>query len=111
MSDAQHADGGNSGPGLGIQPDDPVLAKRARIAHLAKLGKRIGYSLFAFAMVAFFVGLFGQVFSTALVNAIVAAMVVGSILLVPAIVFAYGVRAAERADREAAGEIPARRAH
>lgn len=95
-------------PPPGSAPADPVLAKRARIGRLVKLGKRIGYSLFAFAMVAFFVGLFGEVFSPALVNAIVAAMVVGSIVLMPAIVFGYGVRAADRADREAATGVPSR---
>lgn len=89
-------------------PTDPVLARRAHIARLVKLGKRIGYSLFAFAMVAFFVGLFGEVFSTPLVNAIVAALIIGSIVLMPAIVFGYGVRAADRADREAATGVPSR---
>ena len=36
--------------------DDPVLARRARIARIAALGKRIGYPALAVAIVGFFVG-------------------------------------------------------
>lgn len=44
---------------------------------------------------------FGAVlgFAAWLVTTIVAAMAVGSILLAPAIVFGYGIRAAEREER------------
>lgn len=90
---------------------DPVLAKRARIAAWVKVGKRVGYGLFAFAVVAFFVGLFGTGFSTGLVDAVVTAMLAGSVVLAPAIVFGYGVRAADRADREARGEVAPRGGH
>src|SRR3546814_17693801 len=37
---------------------DPIRAKRARIARLVQTGKRIGYSLFGIAVVAFVVGFF-----------------------------------------------------
>src|SRR3546814_14479005 len=37
---------------------DPIRAKRARIARLVRTGKRIGYSLFGIAVVAFVVGFF-----------------------------------------------------
>lgn len=78
--------------------DDEVLAHRARLATYVKVGKRVGYGLFALAVVAF---VFGAVlgFSGWLVNVIVVAMVIGSILLAPAIVFGYGIRAAEREER------------
>ena len=78
---------------------DPVLERRRRIARLVAVGQRLGYALFGLALLLFFVGLaigFGDGVSTA----IVAAIVVGSVVLAPAIVFGYAVRAAEREDRE-----------
>lgn len=83
------------GPDAG---DDEVLAHRARLASYVKIGKRVGYGLFAYAVVAFVLGaVLG--FSDLLINSIVAAMLIGSILLAPAIVFGYGIRAAEREER------------
>lgn len=80
-------------------PDDPVLARRARIARLADLGQRVGYALFGAAMVAFVAGFITE-FRPWLVSLIVTALVVGSVVLAPAIVFGYGVKAADREDRE-----------
>ena len=78
---------------------DPVLVRRARIAKLCELGQRIGYSLFGLAIVLFMVGFVGS-YSDLLVTAIVASLGIGSLLLAPAIVFGYAVKAAEREDRE-----------
>jgi len=78
---------------------DPILAKRARIARLVSLGQRVGYGLFGLAVVAFLVG-FVVGFEPWAVTLIVVALVVGSIVLAPAIVFGYAVRAADRADRD-----------
>jgi hypothetical protein len=78
---------------------DPVLARRARIAKLTELGKRVGYGLFALAIVLFFVGFVGG-YSDPLVAVIVGSLGVGSVVLAPAIVFGYAVKAAEREDRE-----------
>ena len=83
------------------ETDDDVLAHRARLARFVKLAKRIGYGLFGFAVVAFVLGAVGG-FSSLIVDLIVAAMLIGSILLAPAIVLGYGIRAAEREEREAA---------
>ena len=77
---------------------DPVLERRARIARLVAVGKRVGYGLFAVAVVLFAVGLAAGYTST-ITTAIVACLLVGSAVLAPAIVFGYGVRAAEREDR------------
>ena len=77
--------------------DDPVLARRARIAGLVTVGKRVGYGLYVVAIVLFAVGLIGRYTST-ITTVIVTCLVVGSIVLAPAIVFGYGVRAAERED-------------
>jgi hypothetical protein len=79
---------------------DPVLERRARIASLVVAGKRVGYGLYAMAVVGFVIGLVAG-YTSALTSAIVAALVVGSLVLAPAIVFGYAVKAAERDDREA----------
>ena len=81
-----------------MPPVDPTLAKRARIARLVELGQRIGYSLFGIAIVAFVVG-FVSGFDGIVRTVIVTSLVVGSLILAPAIVFGYGVKAAERDDR------------
>ena len=78
---------------------DPVLARRARIARLTELGQRIGYALFGLAIVVFVIG-FVVGYSDFLVTVIVASLGVGSVVLAPAIVFGYAVKAAEREDRE-----------
>jgi len=78
---------------------DPVRVRRARIARLCNLAQRIGYLFFAIAVVVFFIGFFGT-FTSTLVNIIIIAMVIGSFLLAPAIVFGYAVKAAEREDLE-----------
>ncbi len=78
--------------------DDPVLARRERIRTLSDLGQRVGYSCFAIAVVLFVIAFIAQ-FPSWLVTVIIAAMVVGSLVLAPSIVFAYGVKAADADDR------------
>lgn len=77
---------------------DPVLARRAQIARLVAIGQRVGYGLFGVAIVAFLVG-FSAGFDGITGSLIVGCIVIGSIVLAPAIVFGYGVKAAERDDR------------
>ncbi|CAN5279681.1 hypothetical protein BH20ACT3_BH20ACT3_02980 [soil metagenome] len=77
---------------------DPVLARRATIARAVSAGQRVGYGLFALAVVLFFVGLATR-YTEGLTTAIVACLLVGSVVLAPAIVFGYAVKAAEREDR------------
>ena len=79
-------------------PDDPILARRRRIARMSELGQRIGYTLFGAAIVAFVVA-FIVGFSPGWVTFIVGSMLVGSIFLAPAIVAGYAVKAADREDR------------
>lgn len=78
---------------------DSVMAKRRRIAGWVTTGQRVGYGLFGLAMVAFIVG-FAVGFEPWAVNLIVISLVIGSIVLAPAIVFGHAVHAADRADRE-----------
>lgn len=79
--------------------DDPVLVRRASIARWSDLGKRVGYTAYGVAMVIFFVA-FATTFTSLVTTAIVALMVGGGLVLIPAIVFGYGVKAAEREERE-----------
>lgn len=80
-------------------PVDPVRVRRARIARLVEVGQRVGYGCFGVAVVAFVIG-FAVGFTDAVVTLVVACLLVGSVILAPAIVFGYAVKAAEREDRE-----------
>jgi uncharacterized membrane protein len=79
--------------------DDPVVARRERIARLAKIGKRIGYTALVIAIVAFFVGVAAG-FPSWTVTLSVAGLVVACVVLPIPIVLGYGVRAAARDDRD-----------
>jgi hypothetical protein len=88
---------------------DPVLIRRVQIYNLVKLAKRVGYSLFLVAIVAFVVTKIDK--PTNLATGIVMwSLAVGSILLAPAIVFGYAVNAAARDDRERAATKAAKQA-
>ena len=78
---------------------DPVRIRRAKIARWTLIANRVGYLLFAVA-IALFVMAFAFGFKGPIVTAITVCMVIGSILLAPAIVLGYAVKAAERDDRE-----------
>lgn len=82
-----------------VPADDPVLLRRARIARLVVVGSRLGYTLFGVSLVLFFLGLATE-YTPRITGTIVACLIVGSIVLAPAIVFGYAVKAAERDDRE-----------
>ena len=83
---------------MAIDPTaDPVLVRRARIAKLVAIGQRLGYGLFAVAMIGFFVGLATE-YTSGLTSLIVGCLLAGSAVLAPAIVFGYAVKAAERED-------------
>ena len=80
------------------QPD-PVRARRQQVAKWTLIANRVGYLLFAVAVAVFFIG-FAIGFTGALVAIVVGTMIAGSLLLAPAIVLGYAVKAAEREDRE-----------
>ena len=82
-----------------MNDSDPVRVRRARIARLTEWGQRVGYGLFGLAIVVFVIG-FIVGYSDLLVTVIVASLGVGSLVLAPASVFGYAVKAAEREDRE-----------
>jgi hypothetical protein len=78
---------------------DPILQSRARVARWVSLGLRSGYGLFALALVLFAVALATD-FTPLLGGALTFCLIAGSIVLAPAIVFSYAVKAANRADRD-----------
>jgi len=78
--------------------DDPILARRLRMERLARTGSRLGYTFLLAAMVAFVVGA-ARGFTPGVVTIVVGALAAGSIVLLPAIVVGFGVRAADREDR------------
>jgi hypothetical protein len=78
---------------------DPVRARRQQVARWTRRANRLGYLCFAIAVVTFVVG-FIVSFNGAVSAVVIAAIIVGSVLLAPAIVLGYAVKAAERDDRE-----------
>jgi hypothetical protein len=81
-------------------PVDPVLARRELISRWVSIAQRVGYTLFGIAVVVFFVGLIRHDFSGPVSLILELSLLFGSLLLAPAIVIGYAVRAADRADRE-----------
>ena len=79
--------------------NDPVAERRARIARLAALGKRVGYLALLIAIIAFFIGVATE-FPTWTVTVSVAGLIAACVVLPLPIVLGYGVRAADREDRE-----------
>jgi uncharacterized membrane protein YidH (DUF202 family) len=63
------------------------------------MANRLGYLCFGVAIVTFVIG-FIVSFNAAVSTVVVTSMIIGSILLAPAIVLGYAVKAAERDDRE-----------
>ncbi len=78
---------------------DPVLVRRAQIAKIISLAQRVGYLLFGLFMVLVIIGFITH-FTSALTSAATACLVLGSLVLAPAMFFAYTIKAADREDRE-----------
>jgi bacteriorhodopsin len=89
--------------------NDPILEKRARIAKYVSLGSRSGYGCLLLSILGFVWLRVGDG-GTAAVRFTTVTMVAGSIVLLPAIIFGYAVKAAARHDRELAHEAAARKA-
>jgi hypothetical protein len=84
-----------------MHTDDPVLVKRAKVARWVSLGQRTGYGLYGLACVLFGYTVVTKPTSWA-IQVIIIAFAIGSVVLLPAIIFGYAVKAAERHDRELA---------
>lgn len=83
---------------LVTEQPDPILERRARIAHFVKVAQRIGYGALLVAIVAFVVGSATD-FPSGLVTATIVGLVAAIVILPVPIVLGYGVRAAERDER------------
>ena len=83
-----------------MSPTDPIAARRARIDRLARTARRAGYGLFAASAAILVAGLIAGLNDLVSVL-VVGCLVLGSLLLAPALVVGYGVKAAEREDRRA----------
>lgn len=81
------------------KPVDPVLAHRERVTRLVAIGSRTGYSLYGLFAVLVIIAFITH-FPSGVTTAATICLILGSIVLAPAIVFGYGVKAADRADRE-----------
>jgi hypothetical protein len=79
--------------------DDPVRARRAVIARRAGWASRAGYGALGVAVVAFGAAV-ATGFPSWLVNVTIAGLVAACLILPVTIILGYGIRAAERADRE-----------
>lgn len=93
-----HVDGRADDPKIDDQElDDPVRRRRRSIAVWTRRANRAGYLFFGVAIVVFIVAL-ATGFSGAMATIVTASMIIGSILLAPAIVLGYAVKAAEKED-------------
>ena len=82
-----------------VVSDDPVLVRRARIARIAALGKRVGYLALGVAIVSFVIGV-ATSFATWTVVVSTAGLIAACVILPIPIVLGYGVRAAAREERQ-----------
>ena len=77
---------------------DPIDLKRAKIAKWCATAKRGGYVMVLAAMAVFFVGV-ATSFSPLVVALVLVALAASGIMLIPALIFGYGVKAAESEER------------
>ncbi|MEC8872711.1 MAG: hypothetical protein VX889_01270 [Actinomycetota bacterium] len=87
-----------SPPDSPAQPLDPMLVRRDSLRRLARLGQRLGYLAFVASLVIFAAGL-ASGFSGRVAPRLVVLLVAGSVVLAPAIVLHYAVRAADDEDQ------------
>lgn len=78
---------------------DPVLVKRALISNWAKRAGRLGYSFFGISTVAVIWGLTVE-FTPNASRVASTGLIIGSVILAPAILVQYSVKAAVRDERE-----------
>ena len=80
------------------QTPDPIRRRRSLIAVWTKRANRFGYLAFGVSIVAVAVGLI-DTFTPLIGRLATAGLVIGSILLAPAIVLGYAIKSAEKEDR------------
>lgn len=83
---------------------DPILEQRAKARRIVDVGQRIGYSLYGLAVVAFVVGMLTD-FTGLVAGVALFGLIAGSIVLAPAIIGGYAIKAAVRDDLEHGRDI------
>ncbi len=78
---------------------DPVRARRARIARGVRYAQRVGYAALSVSVVSFVIAAATD-FPALAVDVTIAAIIAACLILPLPIVLGYGVRAAEREERE-----------
>ena len=73
------------------------MARRGRLARLASLGRRVGYSTFALSIGMLILGLATD-FTDCISAVVIGLLIGGSAVLAPAILLHYAVRGAEREE-------------
>jgi hypothetical protein len=81
------------------EPSDPILQQRARIRHFVAVAQRCGYGAMLLAIVFFGIGAATNFPDWTVVSTVTTLVISMAVLPVP-IVLGYGVRAAEREDRQ-----------
>ncbi|MFM8504675.1 MAG: hypothetical protein ACKOBB_06510 [Acidimicrobiaceae bacterium] len=84
---------------------DPILVKRALISNWAKHATNFGYSLFGISMIAVIWGVVVD-FTPNTSRVATISLISGCIVLAPAILVQYSVKAAVRDERENAVQSP-----
>jgi hypothetical protein len=84
---------------LVVNDTDPIRVRRARIARVVRYAKRVGYAALTVAVVSFVIAAATD-FPALAVDLSIAALVAAIVMLPVPIVLGYGVRAAEREERE-----------
>jgi hypothetical protein len=82
-----------------VSDDDPIRARRARIARVVRHARHAGYAALVVSVVSFAVAAATD-FPALAVDLSIAALVAAIVILPIPIVLGYGVRAAEREERQ-----------
>jgi hypothetical protein len=80
--------------------NDPVRVQREKVRTLVSYGIRSGTALFGLATTLLILGLLIGL-NGVITGLVLACIILGSVALAPAMVFHYGVKAADREDRAA----------
>lgn len=81
-----------------VKDPDPVRARRARIAHVVRIVRQVGYGMLLLSIVSFVLAAATD-FPSLWVGLSIGALVATCAILPVPIVLGYGIRAAEREDR------------
>ena len=79
------------------EPEDPIALRRAQVTRWSVIAKKAGYGVILLAMVMFVVGA-ATTFSPVVTTTILVCLALSALLLIPAVIFGYGAKMAEREE-------------